>query len=244
MRQTLDFRKILIYIFSVTECMDLEIDEEVRAHFPDLRLVCLQIRGMQVGTNSDKITKLFENVASEILNSLNIDTVKDKEDFRAYRDFFWKIGVDPTKTRPAAEALVRRILKRLSIPRINDFVDAYNIASVESSVPIAAFDLEPLEDRLILRFSREGELFIGIGMNDPKVLDQGRIVISSGEGIVAIYPYRDAEGSKITPETEDAIIIACGVPGIEIEKLGYAAVKCREYITAICGGTTSKITDI
>lgn len=244
MRQILPFRKILIYIFSVTKCMDLEIDEEVRVHFPDLRLVCLRIRGMKVGINSDKLTKLLENVASEIIYSLDIDTVKDKKDFRAYRDFFWEIGVDPTKTRPAAEALVRRILKGSSIPRINDFVDAYNIASIESSVPIAAFDLEPLEDKLVLRFSREGERFIGIGMNDPKVLDQGRLVISSGEEIVAIYPYRDAEGSKITPETEDAIIIACGVPGIEIEKLGYAAVKCREYIIAVCGGTASKITDI
>jgi len=221
--------------------MILEIDGEVSAKLPDLRLVFLQISGLKIGINNDQITRLSENVASEIIDSLDIDTVKDREDFRTYRDFFWKIGVDPTKTRPAAEALVRRILKGSSIPRINDFVDAYNIASIESSVPVAAFDIETLDDSMLLRFSREGERFIGIGMNDPKILDQGKLVISSGEELVAIYPYRDAESSKITPETEDAIIIACGVPGIEIKKLEYAATKCRDYITRVCGGTASRI---
>ena len=49
----------------------------------------------------------------------SLDGLKDEENIRAYRDFFWKLGIDPTKIRPAAEALIRRILGGKEIPRIN-----------------------------------------------------------------------------------------------------------------------------
>jgi len=221
--------------------MELRVEEEIRRAYPELHLAYLEIRGMSIGTNSDKVTKLIKDESERLAKSLTLDTVKDREDFHAYRDFFWRIGVDPTKTRPAAEALVRRILKGSSLPRINDFVDAYNISSAESGVPIAAFDLDAIEDEIILRMSRAGETFLGIGMDSPKTLPEGLPVISSGESVIAIYPYRDADESKITVETTDAVLIACGVPGVATTKLIEAASKARDYIISVCGGVPSKI---
>ncbi|MEM2839142.1 MAG: phenylalanine--tRNA ligase beta subunit-related protein [Thermoplasmata archaeon] len=221
--------------------MELRIEEDVRKAYPELHLAYLEIRGMKIGTGSDKVTNLLKEESEKLLRTLTLDTVKDREDFRAYRDFFWRIGVDPTKTRPAAEALVRRILKGASLPRINDFVDAYNISSAESGIPIAAFDLAVIEEDIVLRMSKAGETFLGIGMEAPRTLQEGVPVMSSGDSLIAIYPYRDADESKITVETSDAVLITCGVPGIATEKLIEAAKKARDCVLMVCGGTPSKI---
>lgn len=221
--------------------MELRIEEDIRKTYPDIHLASLEILGMEIGTGSDKVANLIREESAKLLQALTLDTVKDREDFRAYRDFFWRIGVDPTKIRPAAEALVRRILKGASLPRINDFVDAYNISSAESGVPIAAFDLAAIEEDIVLRMSRAGEIFLGIGMEAPKTLQEGVPVMSSGDSLIAIYPYRDADESKITVETSDAVLITCGVPGISTEKLIEAAKKARDYVLSVCGGTPSKI---
>ena len=148
------------------------------------------------------------------------NTVKDDPVFRAYRDFFWSVGVDPTKTRPASEALVRRILSGGKLPRINTAVDAYNLASVRSGIPIAAFDSDTLTGDLTLRFASDGELFLGIGMERPVVLQKNQVIMTDERQIIAIYPYRDSDTTKVTPETRNIRIITCGVPKIGIGR-GY-----------------------
>nr|WP_301287551.1 phenylalanine--tRNA ligase beta subunit-related protein [Methanocalculus alkaliphilus] len=65
------------------------------------------------------------------------------------------MGVDPTKTRPAFEALVRRILAGKALPAIKPAVDAYNLRSASSSIPIAAFDAGRLSGDLTMRFAEE-----------------------------------------------------------------------------------------
>ena len=222
--------------------MRLTISDEVRGAFPELHLAYLEIREMRIVRESEKVTELLREVSEKVCGEMTLESVKDRADYRAYRDFFWKQGVDPTKTRPAAEALVRRILKGSAIPRINDFVDAYNIASVETGVPIAAFDMEALDEGVTLRYSQKGEGFLGIGMEAGKVLDEKVMVMSSGEDLVAVYPYRDADASRITTDTADALLVSCGAPGIPVETLVLAAGRARDNVISACGGHPSKIT--
>src|SRR4030067_3044100 len=56
-------------------------------------------------------------VLARVRASYTLESVKDVPELRAYRDFFWRVGIDPTKTRPAAEALVRRIPGGEAAPR-------------------------------------------------------------------------------------------------------------------------------
>ena len=162
--------------------------------------------------------------------------MKNLPTFRAYRDFFWRVGIDPTKNRPAAEALIRRILGGRTIPQINPLVDAYNLASIKTEIALAAFDADRLKGGLIMRFSEKREKFLGIGMEKPMILKGGEIVVSDSEKLVAIYPYRDADGTKITEKTRNVLLLVCGVPGIGDETLQDAALVALEYITRFCGG--------
>ena len=216
--------------------MSLKIDSELKARFPDLTVLTLRIKGVQIQKRGAELEKFKVEVMRQVRNDYNLDSVKDHPTFRAYRDFFWSIKIDPTKIRPAAEALIRRILAGKTLPSINTLVDAYNLASIKSRIALATFDADKLEGNLLMRFAEEGEQFYGIGMKKPLILKGGEIVVSDDKKLIAVYPYRDADNTKVTEETENIMMLVCGVPGIPKENLENASRVALEYITRFCNG--------
>jgi len=213
----------------------LRYEDEVNSRFPDLKVLTSRVKDVQVQKSSESLADFKDQVISQVREKRDLDELKDVSIFRKYRDFFWDLGIDPTKTRPASEALIRRILQGKEIPTINTLVDAYNLASIKSEIPLAAFDHKNLDGELKLRFSERGEVFRGIGMDDPKELSGDELVVSDSEKIVAIYPYRDSEETKITTGTDDVLLMVCGIPDIG-GKLAEAREIMLDYVTEYCGG--------
>ena len=216
--------------------MSLKIDSKLKTRFPDLNVLTHHIKGVHVQKRDNELENFKVEVMRQVRDDYNLDSVKDHPTFRAYRDFFWSIKIDPTKIRPAAEALIRRIIAGKTLPRINTLVDAYNLASIKSRIALATFDADKLEGDLLMRFAEEGERFYGIGMEKPLILKGGEIVVSDEEKLVAIYPYRDADNTKVTEKTKNVTIVVCGVPGIPKRDLENASQVAVEYINRFCGG--------
>jgi len=142
------------------------------------------------------------------------ETLKDHPTVRALRDFYWRMDVDPTKVRPSSEALARRFLTNNSIPKINNVVDAGNIASIETLVPIGIYDAEKIVGNFTLRLANSNEEFIDISNARHRL--QGReIVLSDSNGAMHVFPYRDSFRTRVTEQTKRVLIVGCGVPGIE-----------------------------
>ena len=216
--------------------INLTFNPELKRRFPDLMVSVKMIRDIRVEASSPELEMFKEKVIGEVKNNYNLESIKEEPTFKAYRSFFWRIKVDPTKIRPASEALIRRILAGKRFPKINTFVDAYNLASVISGIPLAAFDSDRLKGDLIMRFAEKGELFLGIGMGRAMELKGNEVVISDQEKIVAVYPYRDSEATKITERTRNVVVMACGVPGIGRERLDSALDTAIRLVIRFCGG--------
>jgi len=216
--------------------MLLKLNPLLQAKFPGLSATIVYINGVKVEVEDARLEAFKSEVFNRIKARWNIDELREHPVFRAYRGFFWKVGVDPTKTRPASEALIRRVLRDSPIPRINTLVDAYNLASVETSVPFAAFDLSRLVGEPVMREAKPKEEFLGIGMDKPLILSGGEPVIQDMEKLIAVYPHRDAETSKVTLATRDVLLLACGVPGVDDEVLRMAEAVAVSYVTRFCGG--------
>ena len=216
--------------------MILEIEPSLRDRFPGLQVTVGYVDGVSVKESDAELQKFKEAICVEVRGKYSLDSLKDVYIFRSYRDFFWKVGIDPTKIRPAAEALVRRILAGKAIPLINNVVDSYNLASIKTEIALAAFNRDELKGSLLMRAAKSGERFSGIGMKEPMELGGGEVVISDEEKLVAIYPYRDAEKSKVSAETRNLLILVCGVPGIDENPLKDAGKVALEFVTRFCGG--------
>jgi DNA/RNA-binding domain of Phe-tRNA-synthetase-like protein len=216
--------------------MYLQLDKDLASKFPGLQARTINIRGVDITPSKPDLEAFKKQVFDDAAKMCSIEDLKDKEVFRAYRDFFWKVKVDPTKTRPASEALLRRILRGNSLPTINTLVDAYNLASVSTSIPFGAFDTDKMRGTLVMREARVGEEFLGIGMEKPVALGGGEAVIQDDDRLIAVYPYRDADYSKVNTTTKNLLLMTCGVPGIGAAELEKAEKTCVEYVMRFCGG--------
>jgi DNA/RNA-binding domain of Phe-tRNA-synthetase-like protein len=178
---------------------------------------------------------------SEVRKKYNIETLKDNPTVRAYRDFYWKLGIDPTKTRPSGEALLRRILHGDELPQISTVVDAYNLASTKTIIPISGFDKDRLNQPFYVRFAGNNEAFTGIGVSKPMSLMNKMLVLADQKQILCIYPHRDSDHTKITENTQNVLITGYGAVGIAEQQLTEAVKTTLEYIKLVSDGEIEMI---
>jgi DNA/RNA-binding domain of Phe-tRNA-synthetase-like protein len=213
-------------------------NREVTERFPDIAICIGIIKNVHVEKENERVKKLRKAVYEEIRAKHNIETLKDNPTVRAYRDFYWKLEIDPTKTRPSGEALLRRILRGKELPHISTVVDSYNLASMKTIIPISGFDKDKLSPPFQIRFAENGEVFTGIGMNKSITLTDKMLVLADEKQILCIYPYRDLDQTKITGQTRNVLIVGYGAPGIAHEWLKEAVGITISYIKLVSDGET------
>jgi len=213
-------------------------DKQVSAKFPELAISIGSINNVHIEKENAQIQALREIVYEEARAKYNIENLKNNQTVRAYRDFYWKLGIDPTKTRPSGEALLRRILHGEELPRILTAVDAYNLASMKTIVPISGFDKECLEPPFQVRFARKGEAFTGIGMDKPTLLIENMLVLTDKKQVLCIYPYRDLAYTRITEATRNVLLVGYGASGVSEQTLKETVETALSYIKQVCGGET------
>ena len=81
-----------------------------------------------------------------------------EEAMAATRTMYKRCGIDPTKTRPSSEALLRRVRKGEPLPRVNGLVDIINWCSAETQISFGLYDLSRIAaaDRAPPRRRRRG----------------------------------------------------------------------------------------
>ncbi|MCS7117304.1 MAG: phenylalanine--tRNA ligase beta subunit-related protein [Thaumarchaeota archaeon] len=200
------------------EDFEIQVEEYVRGTLqtPPRAFV---LRNVDIGSRPNVSESFESEVYSEVRSRHTLESVKWDPVFRAYRDFYWRIGIDPTKVRPSSEALVRRILQNKPLPRINPLVDVCNLVSALTGITFSVFDLGKLSGSLALTWSRTGEVFRGIGVVKAETLTGKELVMRDEEGVISVYPYRDSERTKTDHFTKDALIVLCCVPAIGLTKL-------------------------
>jgi DNA/RNA-binding domain of Phe-tRNA-synthetase-like protein len=215
---------------------------QVTTKFPDLAICIGMIKDITNGKENETLKKLKRDVYEEVRAKYDVETLKDNSTVRAYRDFYWELDIDPTKTRPSGEALLRRVLHGDELPNISTVVDAYNLASLKTIVPISGFDPDLLTMPFQVRFVENGEAFTGIGMTKPMRLTGKMLVLADAEQTVCIYPYRDSDATKITLNSRKALIIAYGAPGISNEYLKQATESTLANIKLVSEGAIETAT--
>ena len=122
----------------------------------------------------------------------------------AVRTMYKRVGIDPTKTRPSNEALLRRVRKGDAMPRINSLVDIVNWCSLEFQLPYGLYDLSKINGPVTIRLGAEGESYPGIRKDDVNV--SGRITVADATGAFG-NPTSDSARTMVTTSTTDALVV-------------------------------------
>lgn len=122
----------------------------------------------------------------------------------AVRAMYKRVGIDPTKTRPSNEALLRRVRKGQPLPRVNALVDVINWCSVEFQLPYGLYDLAAVRGAVTLRLGQPGEEYAGIRKDAVHV--GGRLTLVDEAGPFG-NPTSDSARTMVTTATTDALVV-------------------------------------
>ena len=134
----------------------------------------------------------------------------------AVRTMYKRVGIDPTKTRPSSEALLRRVRKGDTLPRINSMVDVCNWCSFEFQLPYGLYDAARIQGDVTLRIGREGESYPGIRKDDVHVT--GRIALVDAVGPFG-NPTSDSARTMVTTATTRGLLVVFAPREVEIARL-------------------------
>jgi DNA/RNA-binding domain of Phe-tRNA-synthetase-like protein len=105
----------------------------------------------------------IQQITIQVRESFTFETIKDQPRIAATRKMYSACGKDPSRYRPSAEALMRRIVKGQDLYQINTLVDLINLVSLKSGYSIGGFDTSFIEGSVEAGLGRPGEVFHAIG---------------------------------------------------------------------------------
>lgn len=146
------------------------------------------------------------------------------------RDLFHKIGIEPTRTRPSSEALLRRVIKQKPLYHINSIVDSGNYCSLKFLLPVGLYDLSKVKEFVILRQGKSGEEFQGIRKDVIHV--EGRYTLVDQIGPFG-NPSSDSLRTSIDLNTKNLFFVIyapCEYPDKDIQMyINLVEQKIHEY---------------
>jgi DNA/RNA-binding domain of Phe-tRNA-synthetase-like protein len=154
----------------------------------------------------------------------------------AVRTMYKRVGLDPTKTRPSNEALLRRVRKGDTIPRINSAVDIVNWCSLEFQLPYGLYDFSKVSGAVTMRLGADGESYPGIRKDDVNV--GGRITVADSLGAFG-NPTSDSARTMVTPGATELLVVVYAPKEIPRSQLDRVMIATAERFALIAGGSQS-----
>ena len=131
--------------------VNLNIDDGLSEH---LRLGVLRQAGITVAAKrSVELDRTLGETEEEMRSLYTGRKPGEIPGLKPARKLFRSIGADPTRMRPASEALLRRVLKGGKVPAINSAVDAANLVSLRHLIPVGLYDLDCIRGDILLRLA-------------------------------------------------------------------------------------------
>jgi len=198
------------------------VDAELAEEFPGLGLWTVKVDAGS-GRSPDFVRERLRLLANRITGGHVIHMRQDPVPW-AYRVFWRQVGIDPDTDRTPVEQIALDRLKWGGLRSRNLLDDAITIATLETGVPVVAFDAEKVGEAIGLRLTGERELLGGSG----RPLSSRQIVIADEDHPLAVFSGEVAEERGVTPETASMVLASIqvkGVPLISVEEALWTVVE-------------------
>lgn len=191
--------------------ISIEISDTILRACPDFRMAAIACRVKNKPYN-EALWKEIDRFSTHFASAYRMEEIKLRPAIHATRETYKKLGKDPNRYRPSAEALCRRILKGQELYRINTLVDLINLVSLKTGYSIGGFDLDKIVGDLTLDVGEADERFEAIGRGVLNI--EGLPVYRDDRGAIGT-PTSDEERTKITTDTAHLLMIINAYSGKE-----------------------------
>ena len=212
------------------------VSQEIEHVCPDFVGACVDAIVVN-SPYSKALWKEIDAICNKFRSELTTESLKEITSIAATRRVYKACGKDPSRYRPASEALIRRVLQGKQLYQLNTLVDLVNLASIVFGYSIGGFDAEKFEgDTLTLGVGRAGEPYEGIGRGMLNI--EGLPVYRDAKGGVGT-PTSDNERTKISDDTSNLVVLINGYDGNE-QRVRQNAEYIQDLLRKYCqsdGGT-------
>lgn len=216
--------------------MKVVVSQEIENVCPEFVGACVEAQVVNTPYNRE-LWQEIEALGNRYRAELTTESLKEMTSIAATRRVYKACGKDPSRYRPASEALIRRVLQGKELYQRDTLVDLINLASIAFGYSIGGFDADKfIGDTLTLGVGREGEPYEGIGRGMINI--HGLPVYRDAEGGVGT-PTSDHERTKMTIDTRHLVVLINGYDGNEKrvrENAEYIQALLRKYCQSD-GGT-------
>jgi len=198
------------------------------------RLGVLALEGVTVAETSEALVAEIEAYGSGVRERHGAVKSGEFPGTEDARTFYKALGLDPTKTRPSNEAMLRRVLKGEGLYRINTLVDALNLCSLREQLPFGLYDLDRVRLPIVLRKGGPGEGYEGIRKGFVNV--EGRPVLVDADGPFG-NPTSDSARSMIRLETRRALVTCYAPASCGTSRMESVLDRTQATLMRFCGGS-------
>lgn len=219
--------------------MKLVINEQIFTNYPDVNLGVLAIHNLNNEGNDTEITSLLREAEKIAIEKVGDTSVIEHPNIVPWRDAYNKFGAKPKKYPSSIENLVRRILNGEQVRHINKLVDIYNIISLKYLLPVGGEDLDKVKGDIKLTIATENEepVFL-LGERDARPPYPNEVIYKDDIGTICRrWNWKEAERTKLTEQTKQAVIVIESLPTVTVENLTQAITELEMLIKKFCGGT-------
>ncbi len=214
--------------------IEFSVADELR---PRVRLGLLVLDGVAVREGDAALDAEVDRLCASLRERYGSGKSSEVPGAAEARTLYKALGIDPTKTRPSNEALLRRALKGETLYRINTLVDALNLVSLREQLPFGLYDLDRVSPPVTLRRGSPGEQYEGIRKGPVSV--EGRPVLVDTRGPFG-NPTSDSLRTSIGLEARRALVVAYAPAGHPVPRLQAVLERTAETLTRFCGGALAE----
>lgn len=214
------------------------VTPEVFAMFPDAVLGVIVARDVDNTGEHPEIPAGLRKEEARVRELFAGLPVTEHPRIAAWREAYRKFGARPKDHPSSIENLVRRVAKGHTLPQINPLVDLYNTVSLRFLVPAGGEDLDRTQGDVRLTVAGEGEAPVRLlGEPEERPPYPGEIIYKDDLGALCRrWNWKEADRTKLTPETRRAVLVLEGLPPVGAEEIAEATGALAALIHAHCGG--------
>lgn len=218
--------------------MPLLVAEEVFALFPGLVVGVVTARGLRNSPADASVTALLRDEEARVRSIIGPAPVTEHPRVAPWREAYRAFGAKPKDNPSSIESLIRRVAKGGSLPSINTLVDLYNVISLRHLLPAGGEDLDQIRGEIILTRAGAVEAPVRLlGEADERPPHPGEVIYRDDIGAICRrLNWKEADRTRLTPETRNAVLVIEGIPPISTAEVRAALTDLAHLITANCGG--------
>lgn len=210
---------------------EVRVDPAIHARHADYVALVLLASGLANGP-SDASSDAQLAAAETHLRASGLQRAANHPHITAWRAAFSAFGAKPSRYSSSAEALLTRVLKGQSLPRVNALVDLYNAVSVRHVVPVGGEDADHLQGPLRLAVAAGDEPFDPRDDGaDVEQVAAGEVVWRDDRGVTCRrWNWRQGRRTQLTDATTRAFFVFDRLDGLRVDELHHAADELSDLL--------------